>query len=46
MKMRNKLVGCFDSQCADKFYFASTAYMDKIIITGERLAIGEKKYNF
>ena len=44
MEKPNKLVAGFANQWADTFYFASTAYMRKIIITGKRLAIGEKKY--
>jgi hypothetical protein len=44
MKKPNILVAGLANQWADTFYFASTAYMKKIIITGKRLAIGEKKY--
>jgi hypothetical protein len=40
----NKLVAAFAKQWADTFYFASTAYIKNNLITGKRLAMGEKKY--
>jgi|GEM_PF-2405271 len=40
----NKLVAGFAKQLADTFYFASTSYIKNNLITGKRIAIGEKKY--